>query len=329
MRKTDKALWAILAAAALCAPAVARAEARLLDRVAAVVNDEMIPYSEVLERAAPEIAALESEGQATAEKRRSALRHALDELIADRLLVAEEHNAGVEVTDQEVEMAVDDVRRQNNMDSATFERALAAKGQSFTSFKDKMRRDLAAMKLIGQKVRSKIKVTDEDVKAEYARQAKLDQQDVEVHARHIVIQVAKDASKEVEREAYERALALAKRARAGEDFQALARQYSEGPSKADGGDVGFFKRGEMVAAFDQVAFSLKPGEVSDPVRSPFGWHVIQVVERRAGAPKPFDQVKDQLKDRLWREQMQRHTEQYVADLRKQAVVEVRMDELKD
>ena len=93
--------------------------------------------------------------------------------------------------------------------------------------------------------------------------------------------------------------------------------------------MGFFRRGEMVAAFDKVAFTLKPNEVSDPVRSPFGWHVIQVLERRAGKAKPFEQVKDELRDRLWREQMQRQTEQFVAELRKQAVVDVKIAELKE
>lgn len=319
----------VLAAVLVAFPLAAAAGPRTIDRVAAVVNDEMIPVSEVWERAAPELGALEAEGQATPERRRAAARHALDELIADRLLHAEERAAGVEITDAEVDYAIDDVRRQNGMDNATFERALASKGQTLSGFKEKMRRDLAAMKLIGMKVRSKIKVSDEDVRAEYARQTKVDEADFEVHARHIVIQVAKDATAAVEQDAQARALALAKRAQAGEDFVELAKKHSEGPSKADGGDVGFFRRGEMVAAFDKVAFTLAPGKVSDPVRSPFGWHVIQVVERRAAKPKDFDQVKDELRERLWRVQMQRHTEQYVADLRKQAVVDVKVPELRE
>jgi len=309
--------------------APASAAPRMLDRVAAVVNEEMVPLSEVHERALQELAALEAEGQATQEKKLAAMRHALDEVIADRLLVIEERNSGIEITSQEVEMAIDDVRRQNGMDAATFERALASKGQTLETFKEKMRRDLAAMKLIGQKVRAKIKISDEDIHGEYMRQTKIEEAEVEVHARHIVIQVAKDASSEVEQEARERAEALAKRARDGEDFGELARQHSEGPSKVDGGDVGFFKRGEMVAAFDQVAFGLKLNEVSDPVRSPFGWHVIQALEHRAGKVRPFEQIKDELRERVWREQMQRHTEQYVADLRKQASVEIRIPQRKE
>ncbi|MGC4122799.1 MAG: SurA N-terminal domain-containing protein [Myxococcales bacterium] len=217
--KKTMALPAVLAALlALGAPALTGAAPRMLDRVAAVVNEDMVLMSEVYDRAAPEMAALESEGQATPERKKSALKHALDEVIAERLLVAEERNAGIDVGDQEVEMAVEDVRRQNGMDAQTFERALASKGQSLAAFKDKMRKDLGAMKLIGQKVRAKIKISDEDLKGEYAKQAKLDEAEVEVHARHIVIQVGKDASKDAEQEALKRAEALTKRARAGEDF---------------------------------------------------------------------------------------------------------------
>jgi peptidyl-prolyl cis-trans isomerase SurA len=318
----------VAAAVVLFAPA-AQAGPRVLDRVAAVVNEDMIPLSEVYDRAAPELAALDAEGQATPAKKQSALHHALDELIADRLLVAEQKASSIEITDQEIDYAVDDVRKQNNMDPATFEQALTSKGQTLAAFREKMKKDLGAMKLIGQKVRAKIKVTDEDVKAEYARSTKADEADAEVHARHIVIQVAKDASKEVEHDAFERANKLAVRARAGEDFAELAKKFSEGPSKTDGGDVGFFRRGEMVGAFDKVAFTLKPNEISDPVRSPFGWHVIQVLERRAGKAKPFDQVKEELRDKLWRDQMQRQTEQFVAELRKQAVVDIKMPELKE
>ncbi len=308
-------------------PALAAAP-RVLDRVAATVNEEMIPLSEVYQRAAPEIARLEREGTLSAERKQAALKRALDDLIADRLLVAEEKASSVEVTEQEVDLAIEDVKKQNNMDAATFERALVAQGTSMAAYREKMQRDLAAMKLIGQKVRSKIKVADEDVKAEYVRRSKLEEADFEVHARHIVIQVPKNPTKAQEEEARKRAEELSRRARAGEDFVALARKYSEGPSKTDGGDVGFFKRGEMVGAFDKVAFTLKPGEVSDPVRSPFGWHVIQIVERRASAAKPFEQVREELRDRLWREQMQHHTEQYVADLRKRAQVEVKVAEIK-
>jgi peptidyl-prolyl cis-trans isomerase SurA len=310
----------------LAAPA--GATPRLVDRVAAVVNDDMVALSEVNERAAPELMRLQQEGQLTEEKRHSALKAALDDLIAERLLAAEQKSMNIEVNEQDVDYAIDDVRKQNHMDAETFERALMAQGQSMAAYREKMRKDLAAMKLIGMKVRSKIKVSDEDIKAEYARMAHDQGTEVEVHARHIVIQVAKDADAATVEKARQRAVELARRAKAGEDFQELARQNSEGSSRADGGDIGFFKRGDMVAAFEKVAFSLEPGTISDPVRTPFGWHVIQVVERRAGKMAPLEQVRDQIQDRLTRAQMQRQTEQYVAELRREAVVDVKVEELR-
>ncbi len=318
----------LMLALSLGATPARAASNRVLDRVAAVVNEEMIPLSEVYQRAAPEIARLERDGMLTEEHKQGALKRSLDELIADRLLAADEKASNIEVTDQEIDLAIEDVRKQNNMDAQAFERALTSQGTTVAAYREKMRKDLGSMKLIGMKVRSKIKVADEDVKAEYARRAKVEESDFEVHARHIVIQVPKGATPEQEEAARKRAQELTRRARAGEDFVELAKKHSEGPSKAEGGDVGFFKRGEMVGAFDKAAFALKPGEISEPVRSPFGWHVIQVVERRAGAAKPFEQVREELRDRLWREQMQHHTEQYVADLRKQAQVDVKVAELK-
>lgn len=314
--------------AAALAGGTAHAQARVVDRVAAVVNDEMIPMSEVHRRAAPDIARLESEGRASTDNRHEALKRALDELIADRLLASEQKSANIEVTDQEIDLAMDDVRKQNHLDQAGFERALIGQGMSLSEYRDKLRRDLAAMKLLSTKVRSKVKVTDDDVRAEYNRRMKLDTQDVEVRARHIVVQVPANATPEQEKKARAKAEELAKRARSGEDFAELSRNFSDSPSKTDGGDVGFFKRGEMVPAFESAAFALKVGEVSEPVRSPFGWHVIKVEQRRAAEPPPFDKVKDDLREKITREQMQKQTESYIAELRKQATVEVRAQELR-
>ncbi len=301
---------------------------RPIDRVAAVVNDQMIPFSEVHQRAAPDLNRLASEGGLTEEKRAKLLRAALDEAISDRLLATEQKALGLEVTDSDVDVAIDDVRRQNKMDAATFERALMGQGMSLADYREKLKRDLAVMKLLGNKVRSKIKVTDEDVKAEYARRARLEGEDLELRARHIVIQVPEGGGAEGEESARIKAAELAARARAGEDFAELARRYSDSPSKAEGGDVGFFRRGDMVAPFERAVFAMKPGEVSEPVRTPFGWHVILLVEQRAVMPADFEKVREELRDRLIREQMKQLTEQYLDELRRQATIEIKARELR-
>jgi peptidyl-prolyl cis-trans isomerase SurA len=110
----------------------------------------------------------------------------------------------------------------------------------------------------------------------------------------------------------------------GVDFVALAKAKSEGPSASEGGDLGFFKRGVMVAEFDKVAFGLPVGAISEPVRTKFGWHVLRIEERRSTPPKPYEEVRDGLRDRLTRQQLERYTEQYVQELRASAAIEVKL-----
>lgn len=111
----------------------------------------------------------------------------------------------------------------------------------------------------------------------------------QVHARHILLKTEADAQNVI------------KHVEAGQDFQEAAKQYSTGPSASSGGDLGFFKRGDMVKPFSDAAFAMKPGEVSKvPVKTRFGWHVIQVVERRTVQPPTFEQVKPQLVKRISR-----------------------------
>src|SRR5262249_59737337 len=106
---------------------------------------------------------------------------------------------------------------------------------------------------------------------------------------------AKDAKRADVEHARQRAQEIAQRAKTGADFAALAHQLSDGPSAAQGGDLGYFRKGVMVPEFERVAFSLPVGAVSDPVRTPFGFHVIKVEDRREAPPPPVDTVKEQLR----------------------------------
>lgn len=318
--------FALLLGAALLAAPV-QAAPHVVDRVAAIVNEEMIPLSEVYSRAIPHMMRLEQEGKATADSRKAVLKASLEESIAERLLAAEQKVYGIEVTDAEVEAAIDDVRTQNRMDRETFERALQSQGLTMDTYREKLRQDLASMRLVTFKVRSKVKISEEDIQAEYASMVRDSKTDFEVRARHIVVQVPKNADAATEEKARQTALDLSRRAKAGEDFEALARKYSESASREMGGDLGFFKRGDMVPAFEKVAFGQEPGEVSEPVRTPFGWHIIQTVERRARDLPDIDALRGKIQERLSRVQMQKQTEKYVMELRAKAEVVVKADDL--
>ncbi len=322
-----KCIAMLVAVLVLAGPAVARAE--LVDRVAAVVNKDIIALSEVEKRAAPELERLTGttrDPKERAELRTRVMKQALDVLIGEKLMEAEVKELGLGVADSELEAAMADVRRQNNIaDAAQFEQLLEREGFTLAAYKDFLRKQMERMKLVQFKVTPKVKVSEEDLKAAYTQYSRLEGEDAEVHARHILVQLDPKATPEQVEAARKKALALAEEARKpGVDFAKLAKEKSEGSSREDGGDLGFFRRGVMVPAFERIAFNLKEGEVSEPVRTQFGWHVLKVEERRAVDVVPYEQVKAELEGKLKLQKTEKFVEQYVQELRQKASVEVKM-----
>lgn len=304
----------------------------LVDRVAAMVDDSPILLSEVEQRAEPEIQRLQAENpdpQELAHRRDAMLRQALQVLIDEQLLQGQLKESNVEISDQQLDEAIADVKTRNGIrDDETFVKALAHENLTMEAYRRQLRRQLEKQKLLNTKVRGQVKVGDDDLKAEYERTYVQVTGEQEVHARHILLQLKRDASAAEDSALRQRAQEITQRLRAGADFAKLARELSDGPSASQGGDLGYFRRGVMVAEFEKVAFSLPIGAVSDPVRTQFGWHVIQVIDRRKAPPPPFDTVKEELRQKLQRDQADRLTQDYLASLRKDAAIDIKIDSLK-
>src|SRR5471030_867438 len=161
-------------------------------------------------------------------------------------------------------------------------------------------------------VEGKAATTDENMKKVYEDASKQITGEMEVHARHILVET-EDEAKAIEDEL-----------KKGADFAELAKKKSKDPGASDGGDLGFFTKDQMVPEFSAVAFTLEPGKVSDPVKSQFGWHVIKVEEKRNRQAPAFEQVKAQIETYVTRKAQA----DYVAKLRQTAKVE-RMDKPED
>lgn len=307
---------------ALLVAGAARAE--LVDRIAAIVNTEVVTLSEVEKRAAPELAKAELDAKPAdrAQKRAAVMKRTLDQLIDEKLVDNELRELKVAVTDKDVDAAVDEVKKSYNLNDQQLAEAVSKEGYTLAEYRETMRKQIGRYKLINEKVRKSVKVSEADVQSEYDRMTRSEGEDYEVHVRHILIAVPRTASQVEVDKARAKAISVSVEARQpGTDFAALAKKRSEGSSSSDGGDLGFFKRGTMVPEFERVAFALKTGEVSEPVRTQFGWHVLKLEEIRKLGVKPLEEARPEIEERLRRAQAERLTYQYMETLRQNAVVE--------
>ncbi len=165
-------------------------------------------------------------------------------------------------------------------------------------------------------------VSDEELEAYYRDNEVRLTLPEQVRVRHILLSW-KPLGKPDDRAAlHEQMVPILKKARDGEDFAELARQYSEDSTRMDGGDVGLFNRGMMVPAFEAMAFSLQPGEISDIIETPFGVHILRLEERRESRLLPLDEVREQLRDHIRKEKMDTVVDAKKVSLREQAEVQV-------
>jgi peptidyl-prolyl cis-trans isomerase C len=177
--------------------------------------------------------------------------------------------------------------------------------------------------MIDAEVAPKAAVKPEQLADFYAKNPDQFKQPERVHASHILIGVPKGADAAAKAQARAKAEQVLKDVKAGKDFATLAKENSQDPGSApNGGDLGFFQPGQMVGPFNEAAFSLAPGAVSDIVETEFGFHIIKVAEKQAPRAIPLDEVKPQLEQFLLQRNRQEQTDAFVKGLRSKGMVEI-------
>lgn len=263
----------------------------------------------------------------------------LTRLIEQELLQQEARKRKIRVDNRDMQQKEEELREkikeasgEEVFDQVAFERLMRQRFGTLAKFRDLLREELLVEKLREQ-IESEVKVTEQDVKEAFE----------EVRARHILlsfpvtptvtedeaspqekrVQQKADAEEKGKKETWEKARKLVKLLREGADFAKLARAHSDDhATREKGGDLGFFKRGTMVPEFDEVAFKLKPKEISDPFETKYGVHIVQVLERKEAKGKAFEEQKEQIEERLLSERKQQRFEQMLEALKKEAQVEI-------
>lgn len=246
---------------------------------------------------------------------------ALDQLTSAELLYQEALKLEMKDLDKQVAEKVA-LNRAKFSTEAEFEKALKGVDMTAKDMLDFTRKDLVIGNFIDQRFGVKALVSEADARKFYDEN--LDnyfKKPESARASHILIGTDEKASAEDRKKAKEKAEAVLKRVKAGEDFAALAKSDSSCPSSAQGGDLGSFGRGQMVPSFEKASFALKPGEVSDVVETQFGYHVIKLTEKQEASTEKFDEVKGKITEFLKREKMQKDVSEFIVELKKTAKVE--------
>ena len=256
-----------------------------LPDVLARVNGEAISKKDF--EGAVQSAEQQAGTQVPPDQRDRIYRQILDQMIGYKLLLQESKIRKVDVPDADIEARILSLKQQFPTEDA-FKQALAQRQMTVDQVKADARQSMAISKLVDGEIASKVAVKPEDVQAFYQQNPQNFKESEKVHASHILISAPKAADAATKAKARAKAESILKDVQAGKDFAALAKQNSEDPgSAANGGDLGFFQQGQMVPQFNEVAFSLKPGAVSNLVETDFGYPHHQG-DRKAAGPDGAD-----------------------------------------
>jgi peptidyl-prolyl cis-trans isomerase C len=228
----------------------------------------------------------------TPDQKMAGYREILDELIVDKLIARK--SSSVDVKDADLEAELTRIKSQFPSEDV-FKTEMTKAGETEETFRANVKRMFQQQKWMESQVGDKIKVSEADIKKFYDENKKEFEHPELVRASHILIRVPEDADEKTVAEKKKAAQAALDRVKK-EDFSAVAKEVSEEPGAAQsGGDLSFFPKDRMVPEFATAAFAMKKGQVSkEPVRTKFGWHVIQVTDRKDAGTMPFDEVKAQV-----------------------------------
>jgi peptidyl-prolyl cis-trans isomerase SurA len=281
----------------------------VVDRVVAVVNDEIITLSDLQREEALK------KGEAARDD-----RLVLEDMIDRKLQMAAAKRAGVDVTDKELDEAVADITKRNNMDLLQFGMALAKEGLTLEQYRAELREQITLSRLFNKYVRSNVNVDEAEARAFYQNNPKTYSLPEEIRVRQIFLALPDKATPEQAAAVREKAQAVYARAQKGEDFIHLVREVSQGATASEDGDLGYMRRGDALPEIEEAARAMKAGDSSSPFLCAGGYNIIKLEEVRTTV-RPFEKVKDEIMKKLYEQKMENTYRSWLQALRGDSHIE--------
>jgi peptidyl-prolyl cis-trans isomerase C len=257
-----------------------------------------------------------------ADQRDRVLRAVLDQLIGFRLLAQESVARKTTVTDADLDARIAQIRSQFPGDEV-FQQQLQQRQTTLAQLRADTRASMQITLMLQAELGTRTAVTPEQVNDFYEKNPAAFQQGERVKASHILVRMQANADAAEREKALVKATGILVDVKAGKDFAALAKQYSDDPgSGANGGDLGYFERGQMVPPFEQAAFSLPVGQTSELVQSDFGYHIIRVTDKQPGRTQPLAEARANIEQYLLGQNREQQTRLFVDSLKSKGKVEI-------
>jgi len=293
------------------------AEGKIFDRVVAKVNTEIITLSSIETRAE-----VLKQNFIQNHDENQILREALEMMIDEKLQIQHGKKMGFEVDDITVDAAIKDIEKKNSLESGQLEFMLKSEGKSVEAYKNNVRNQILVSKVTRFELGSRVNVSKRKIEKYYHDNQKEFWESGKVRAKHILILVEKGASEKIRKEKNKQIKEILAELKEGKDFAEAAKEYSEDVSASIGGDVGFVVRGQMVPEFEKTVYRLKEGEISDVVKTEYGYHIIKAEEIRKGKTLPFKEVENKIKSILLRRKQESAYKNWMRELRESAFIEI-------
>ncbi len=297
----------------------------LVDRIVAVVNDDVILLSELNSAIKPYLGKVENYNypREKAEKIIYKIREdILGQLINEKLTDQQVEKSGLNVSDQEVDAAIERMKQANRLTDETFREAVREQGMSIKEYREHMREQITRSHLVNLEVKSRIVVTEEDIEKCYLKEADKYCDKRNYHLRAILMKVPSDAGKE-EREGIRRQMvSIREKLEQGNDFTEMARKYAEPSLSKRGGYLGAFDPDTMAPEIKNVVLSLKAGEFTPVLETDQGFQILSVDKIEVARKKAMEEVSAEIEQRLYKEILDQKFSSWLEDLRKQSHIKI-------
>ncbi|MFZ5571399.1 MAG: peptidylprolyl isomerase [Thermodesulfobacteriota bacterium] len=299
--------------------------AEIVDRIVAVVNDDIIPLTEFEKNYNPLAEKIKDYGYPPDEERQMMFKlreSILNQMIEKKLTEQEIIRLSINVSEEELDSAIERIKEKNLMTDEDIRKRLRDEGLTMEEYRSEMKGQILRAKLVEREVKSNIVITDKDLENYYEEHQDEFGGDTRYHLRNIIMKVGSSADEEEKKAVSNRMEAVMERLENGESFEELARQYSESPFAAEGGDLGFFNKKDLTPQIQAALEKISSGQYTGILETEQGYQIFFLAEVSSDQGKTMEEVKPLIEEKLYNQMMEKRFKKWVADLRKNSHIKI-------